>query len=183
MTFLFDKETHIGTLDGCVIPSVTQVLKSHGLIGNWGTPEALARGNRIDVGCQYLAEGDLDWGSVSAEDLPYLQAFEKFLKDLKPKKIIGHTQIYDPDFRFFGEFDFAIDGLLPDVKTGGPAKWHVLQGAGYWRLAGMNGLKPACLYLHPDGAYSLMPHGNAFQDWRKFQTLLSAYWIKEEYGN
>jgi len=55
-TIHFDSDTHQYTLDGRVVPSVTQRIARAGLLGSaptWHTPEAAERGTAVHLACAH----------------------------------------------------------------------------------------------------------------------------------
>jgi hypothetical protein len=90
--FEFDSKTHQYIVDGCPVPSVTQVLKAAGLIDYAGIPQAVLdyaaeRGTAVHLATQLYDENDLDRDSLDPLIAPYLSAWINFTVD-HPIKIL-----------------------------------------------------------------------------------------------
>lgn len=161
----FDEVTHRYTKNGIVIPSVTQILSSAGLIDDdWYTEESRQRGKAVHIACHYFDENDLDWNSVSPQYLPYVQAHQKFCKDTSIQWTLIEHRIYNPVYNYCGILDreAILNGepAIIDLKTGLVNKWVALQTAAY--EAGLPPLvnksrKRFALQLKSDGTYKLHP--------------------------
>lgn len=159
----FDSETHTYTLDGRVIPSVTQILSAEGLINSHtSNPYYMTRGRHAHDTVRLYLEGNLDEESLDPQLNSYLQGAKDFLADTGFKVQGFETPMYHPYYLYAGTPDLW--GLLEnrttliDVKTGSPDKWHVLQLSAYYRLlkdTGQEIKEGANLYLNKDGKYSL----------------------------
>jgi hypothetical protein len=82
----FDAERHAYTLAGRPVPSVTQVLGDVGLEDFSGVPaEALefarVRGQHCHEAMALIARDLLDWSSLDAELLPYVESGARFLRE------------------------------------------------------------------------------------------------------
>jgi hypothetical protein len=138
---------------GTVIPSVTQVLKTAGIIDDrFYTVTARDRGTAAHALCEQYARGkNTDTTS------PYLNSFALW-KERSGADILSAEAVIDhriDGFRYCGRYDLLalINGrrVLVDIKTGYPASWHRIQMAAY-ALA----VKPALcmvLYIKPEGVY------------------------------
>ncbi len=161
MSLEFDEATHTYSIDGIVVPSVTQVLTVAGLLDpRWYTEESKARGKAVHAACHYIDEGDLDWSTVHPLVVPYVRAYEKFVKDtgFKPKLI--EKAVCNETYFFAGTLDrfgFLQDddcGDLIDIKSGASEPWHSIQMAGYG-LCLPHMPRRRALYLKKDGSYKL----------------------------
>lgn len=139
MTFEFDEDTHIGKLDGVIIPSVTQVVAGLGenIQGDFN------RGRAVHKACELLDKGMLAWKSVSDEILPYVCAWEKFVNDTGFKCDFIENRIVDKSLRFHGQPDryggtWAINPteLLVEIKSYAPTESTGVQLAGQEILVG-----------------------------------------------
>lgn len=155
----YDPKTHTYKIDGRIVPSVTQALKESGIIDT--TPysmEAAIRGTTIHEACQFLDENDLDEKSVDPSIVPYVSAYQKFLKDKKPRIISIEQAVYNKSYFYAGTLDRIVsmndDLFVIDIKTGQPANWWPLQLSGY-SLCLSEPHRRACLQLKNDGTYKM----------------------------
>ena len=139
MTVQFDPVTHRYTVEGRIIPSVTQRITDAGLLGSaaqFYSPESAARGTAIHQAC-----ADRDHGldvSVFAkgEHGGYLTSYIKWCDAIQPIWTSIETPRYSAKHGTAGTADrvgtFA-DGqpLVLDLKSGGRAGWHSVQLALY----------------------------------------------------
>jgi hypothetical protein len=189
----FDSETHIYTLGGAVIPSVTQILKAEGFIGSaWYSSGAAARGTAVHAAIHYLTEGDLDESSVPPAIAGYLEAWKAFTAAGVFKAIMAETPLASTGYRFAGTVDvigtgFGGDALI-DIKTGPWQSWHDLQLAAYATLAAEHGhcapgAETRILQLSADGKFKLhapkTPRRDAF---KVFVAARQTYQWKKENG-
>jgi hypothetical protein len=108
----FDADAHVYTLDGEVVPSVTQVLEAVRLIDLYHLPRetrerALERGRRVHAAIHYLIEGSLEIMSVDDEDRGYLDAAEAFLKDAALIPVLFEHRVCHPPLRYAGTTDLV----------------------------------------------------------------------------
>ena len=150
--FLFDEATHTYTLDGVVIPSVTEICApiTCGKYPPVGVvQQAAARGTRVHELCA-LYDMDALPDEIEAELVGYVKAWAAFCRDYKP--VWRHIELplygeIDPGQPFAGTLDRIgeIDGLIRvvDIKTAAsldrPAKVALCeQITGYEWLADLN---------------------------------------------
>lgn len=157
----FDEATHTYTKDGVVIPSVTQVMESVGIIDYsmipWETREvALKRGSDVHLLTQFEDEGDLLEASVEPHLRGYLAAWRRF----KVEHEIGRLPITLMEHRGCHDFGYAgtLDRLfgtrvLLDIKTGAAPWWVRIQLAAYREMLKRGPLIRIALELHKDGTY------------------------------
>jgi RecB family exonuclease len=150
---------------GEVIPSVTQILKAAGIIDDrFYTEEARDRGSAVHTLCERYAKGErTDAKGRPLASLEYVNAFVKWMDEadddgtelsyMKTEGIIEHELF---GIRYCGKYDIFCEqngtSLLVDIKTGAPAKWHLLQLAAY--ALAINPTYIMDLYLSADGTYS-----------------------------
>ena len=139
MTVQFDPVTHRYTVEGRIIPSVTQRITDAGLLGSaaqFYSPESAARGTAVHQAC-----ADRDHGlDVSAfakgEHGGYLTSYIKWCDAVQPIWTSIETPRYSAQYGTAGTADrvgtFA-DGkpLVLDIKSGGKANYHGVQVAFY----------------------------------------------------
>lgn len=124
--FLFDEATHTYTLDGVVIPSVTEICApiTYGKYPPVGVvQQAAARGTRVHELCA-LYDMDALPDEIEAECVGYVKAWAAFCRDYKPVWTHIELPLYgeiDPGQPFAGTLDRIgeIDGRtrIVDIKT------------------------------------------------------------------
>ena len=152
--FLFDEATHTYTLDGVVIPSVTEICApiTCGKYPPVGVvQQAAARGTRVHELCA-LYDMDALPDEIEAELVGYVKAWAAFCRDYKPVWRHIELPLYgspDAGMPFAGTIDRIgdIDGRtrVVDIKTAAsldrPAKVALCeQITGYEWLADLNGI-------------------------------------------
>ena len=160
----FDPEGHVYRIDGDVVPSVTQILKAGGLIGDWGGryPEAAARGTLVHRLCEELdTYGDTLADTEGVEG--YLAAYRDFIKAQGVVSWEAVEAVVAGD-GWAGQVDRVgeVGGrvMVIDIKTGSAASWHKAQLWAYREAFELRPFTPgrmplAALYLKADGRYSL----------------------------
>lgn len=156
----FDPETHTYHLGGQRLPSVTQILRSIGIIDmRWATEHALERGTAVHQAIQFLLEDDLDESSVSTEIAPYVAAFKQFMHEMNFEYEAAEIQVYSSSYRYAGRIDIAgkagKDFAIVEMKSGKAPAWARLQLAAYAMC--FDGVLPKrlLLELRKDGQYRL----------------------------
>lgn len=141
----FNPENHEYRLDGVVIPSVTQILKSAGLSSFDGVPQELLErnarfGTAVHKAVELTCQGNLDNSTVDPVLVPYLEAWELFAECYGFKSEKQEVVGYHPTYRY----GYTIDaiGTLPDgkkalvdIKTGTPKPSDEIQVFGGYALA------------------------------------------------
>lgn len=143
----FDAATHTYTLDGQVVPSVTQILNASGLIDFSGIPEpileaARVRGTTVHQAIAYFNDGDLDVEQFAVDFpdyLPYLAAWQDFCRQRRFVSCVNECRVASRRYQVAGTLDTLgeLDGepVLLDYATGHPldvskdyqlAAYHVL---------------------------------------------------------
>ena len=150
--FLFDEDTHTYTLDGVIIPSVTEICApiTCGKYPPVGVvQQAAARGTRVHELCA-LYDMDALPDEIEAGLVGYVKAWAAFCRDYKPVWTHIEFPLYgeiDPGQPFAGTIDRIgeIDGRtrVVDIKTTAsldrPAKVSLCeQVTGYEWLADLN---------------------------------------------
>lgn len=162
----FDPETHTIRCNGSRIWTVTQILKSAGLIN----PEKYGQGGKErgtagHMGCQFLDEGDLDWDSLDPVVRPYVESYRLWREATDYEWVAIEKPMVDDELQYAGIPDRVNPAFVMDLKTGGVEPWHSIQISAYVALAEkppftapgyqMEGL---LLYLDRDG-------GTAIERW------------------
>lgn len=137
----FKEETHQYFDADIEIPSVTNILKSAGLI-NYGaagselqSEEYMMRGKAAHKCCELYEKGILDPTTVDEAVEPYLDGYKKFKKDTGYKSKATELILFHDKRRFAGTLDgigtIGPDQVLIEIKTGSYQPWHRLQVAAY----------------------------------------------------
>lgn len=170
----FDAEAHRYSLDGRILPSVTQVLDVLGAYD--GVPESMLKrarriGQDVHTAIELIEEGTLDDASVEADTWEFVTQYSMWRARTRPVVLACEGMVFDDVFGFAGTIDLyaMIDGApwLLDIKTPAQAQrtWP-LQLWAYLEAARRNGIRardgqittidPATrlgvLRLRPDGA-------------------------------
>jgi hypothetical protein len=163
-----------------LIPSVTQILKSAGVInGFFYSEEARERGSAVHELCErYTSGGRLDDKGRRLETLAYINAFAAWVRENGVYAVSTETTIDRKidGFRYCGRYDLLAEigreRVLADIKSGAPAKWHITQMAAYALAA--NPAKTLLLYLKADGSYKerYIPGGEMLEGVRAFRRAL-----------
>lgn len=165
--FSFDPETRIYHLDNGTIPSVTEVMKSVGIIDTaWFTEDAAWRGNCIHFACQLDDEGDLDESSLSPEIGGYLGAKRRLYREIGgfTPTHIEVPMFYEDDSGLvfggradrFGYIDGSLEKpfIVLDFKSGSIARWVCIQLAAY-SMFFPDCFRRIAAELRSDGTYNL----------------------------
>lgn len=186
MPLEFDAATHTYTLDGRVLPSVTQVLKEARICDYSMIPQAVLqfaaeRGTAVHLATQLLDEGDLDVESLDPVLAPYVQAWEKFkaetgfVSERIEKRIVNETYFYAGTYDRvgIGIFQGGRRGIV-DIKSGILLPGHHVQLAAYAEAMGEPATTRRMLVqLRPDGQYRIEETPRSeFQ--RNFKVFLAA---------
>lgn len=183
--FEFDPIAHRYTLDGRVLPSVTQILR--GLDDFSNVParvleKARDRGQRVHAACNLDVLGTLDENTVDDEVAPYLAQFRRFLRESGFVPTLSECRVYDETLWYAGTLDLFGDlpGCLDvqiDIKSGLIPRSVGPQTAAYsnglYKRAGIMTRKRFALKLEA-GKYSLIQldstddFGTFWQELRKF---------------
>lgn len=182
----FDAETHTYTVDGRVYPSVTQIIKAAGIIDDTRfNEEATNRGTLIHYATAMYDLGKLDEAGVPDDVRPYLEGWERFLRETKCEIVSVEKRVYHPTWEYAGTLDREVrlhhrDGLL-DIKSGTPQAWHTVQSAGY-AIASGRYCKRYGVYLDANGGYKLESHDDDPGDQRLFMSALAIFQFKQSKG-
>ena len=199
--FLFEEATHTYTLEGVVIPSVTEICApiTCGKYPPVGVvQQAAARGTRVHELCA-LYDMDALPDEIEAELVGYVKAWAAFCRDYKP--VWRHIELplygeIDPGQPFAGTLDRigVIDGRtrVVDIKTTAsldrPAKVALCeQIGGYECLADLNGIDVSFgagmgVQLFANGNYRVhlteaIAHKYNFRRFTMFRALRKLYKI------
>ena len=153
-TFLTLDENHVYRLDGVAIPSVTQIIKSAGMMGWMPEDEYYRqRGQYVHDAIKMYFKGTLDIDALSEGVRPYVDSAIEYILVTGYRPALVECLMYSPIYRYAGTPDAW---PLLDWKTGGKQSWHAPQMAAYYNLALENGIEttgiyPINVHLRPDG--------------------------------
>lgn len=139
----FDEKSHTYRKDGIIRPSVTQILQELGLSDYSAVPkEILDRsanfGTAVHKTTELFDNKNLDFKSVDAPIVPYLDGWTKFCDDYKIDFIAVEKRFYCEKYGYCGTIDRIVyskktgQKILIDIKTTTSISPVVnLQTAGY----------------------------------------------------
>ena len=207
MRLTFAPDTHTYTLDGAIVPSVTQVLRASGLIDYSQVPAATLaaardRGTAVHAALHYAAEGDFDVEGFYRDFhdyAGYLRSGVSLLESPRVRTVLCERRVASRKHRFAGTIDWLgyIDGqaAIIDWATGDPRDASKdLQTAGYLTAAlefassdpqlgafikANKAIARFSVQLKPDGSLPKLTPYRDPRDVSAFLTLLSARRIVE----
>ena len=184
----FDEPSHTYTIDGKVIPSVTQILAPLTDLSKipWAVLEAKRRlGTDVHKAAELYDNGRLDESSVSDRARPYLEAYKSFLSATGAVVLLNEHRVYHPIRHYAGTLDrlYDIDGVewLVDIKTSSQIYRATGPQLFAYMMAGelKSGTRRAALQLKPDGSYRLHEFSN-HEDWDIFIACQRIHKYKEQ---
>lgn len=137
---IFDPEKHAYTRNGQVVPSVTGILKSAGLIEFPGVSRrdldiACDFGKKVHMACELHDNNTLDPESIDPQIMPFLEAWKSFVRGLDVKFTGIEQRVYSAKYSYAGTVDrIGYDSknmLLLDIKTCPVHLSHAPQTAAY----------------------------------------------------
>lgn len=163
----FNPDTHVYSLRGQRLESVTQVLEDVGISNYLSLPpdvreEALHRGRVVHEAICLDIEGDLDDGSVPVPYIGYVLAARQFRQDSKLQVEKCEHRAYHAVHKYAGTLDFkgladlgsGVRRYLGDWKTGQMPYWVRYQLAAYASFFPAPGAElRICVELHADATY------------------------------
>jgi CRISPR/Cas system-associated exonuclease Cas4 (RecB family) len=187
----FDAATHTYTVNGCRVPSVTQILKAFDRGLDAIEPDVLERksrlGSAVHRACELDDDGLLDEASVHPLVRPYLAQWRAFRCDMAVEVIDNEHIVYNKLHNYIGTNDRLLrfskyKRAVGEVKSGAKRAWHPLQTGGYAAAAETYD-QPVdgrfCLYLTPNN-YRLVPHEDP-RDKAVFLNAVALYhWMKRQ---
>jgi len=192
-TPILEEETHTYTLGGHVLPSVSEIMRP--IVSFDGIPEdvltkARIRGKAIHKALEYYDQGDLDHAQLSPVIVPYVEAYEKFIRDTGFKPHYIEKIVWSSIYRYAGTLDRS--GTLFDnhavidlkaVHELNPAT--AIQTAAYDKglceSEGEEKHKRYGLQLKKDGTYRLQEYTDP-HDFQVFLSLLNIYYWRKRNG-
>jgi hypothetical protein len=140
MSLTFESATHTYRWNGVIVPSVTQCLKTAGVIDYSMIPQdilqrAAIRGTAVHRACELFDLDTLDESTLDAEIGAYLEGYKAFLRDTGFQPARVERRIYHPEHQYAGTLDRtgSINGqfAVVDIKTGIMLDGHRAQLAAY----------------------------------------------------
>jgi hypothetical protein len=186
----FDAATHTYRLDGELVPSVTTVLKSVGLVEYSHIPQdvlqaAAHRGTAVHYALELFDRGELEYESLDPSIEFYVKAYGRFCAE--SGFVPGHIEhrVFHPLHRYAGMLDRTgvLDGALTvlDFKTGLVLPGHAVQLAAYANCLVMpRRFRRIALQLCGDGTYRVheYPLGTMSRDIDLFLAALACHNFK-----
>ena len=204
----FDEREHRYTLApaGVELPSVTTILKDVGIIDYSHIPQevllkASRRGTAVHAALHYLDDGDLDESTVSEEIAPYIEAYQRFCRDIGFVPAFVEYRDWHRSLMYAGTLDRiggikrkdgGRDRMVLDFKSGltGPRMpGHALQVTAYAAfMESPRKYRRGSLGLTKEARYELWecgvtPHfGDTFdKDFNAFRCALGcAHWKRQK---
>ena len=193
----FDEAAHRYTVNGKIIPSVTQIISAVGLyefdfVSKQTLAIAAERGRIVHTYIEWYEKGVLDWTSIDPDLAGYFDAYiaAKAAGVLPGTPTAIEERVYSEKYQYAGTLDQMFgERWINDLKTGAESPVHGLQLSGYW-LAKHPDLrdKPDLLtglYLRNTGEYQLVEYPYeplvwmsvcADYYWRKKNDLIKPIW-------
>lgn len=155
----FDPVTHTYTVDGAVLPSVTQIVSRVIPRQHYADDWYLRRGSIVHKAVAMLLTGNLDMASLDPRIVGYVEAAARcvvenagdFAKNAEVEMAVHH-----PVLRYAGTYDFFFNGNLWDWKCSADPV-DCVQLGGYVAMIEQRTTVKTCasIELHGDGTYSM----------------------------
>ena len=158
----FTHEGHKYTVDGRVIPSVSQILEDVGLVDTrWFKPEHATRGIIVHELLELIDKGLMDPRDVEEDFKGYVGAYLLFKEECNVKINEIEKIVVNKDFQYAGRIDRLcqinhVSSIL-DIKTGVKCRWHPVQLFAYHYALPLNSIGSATFAVHlkDNGKYKL----------------------------
>lgn len=194
---VFNPQIHRYTLNGLVIPSVTQILELAGIGPDLNSIPAVILENKRQIGefvheaCEYVDMGSdeqLGWNLADG----YVSAYRLFKAEIGFDVTEAELQVYSKRLRYAGTIDrigtMKDKEILLDIKTTAILDMGYIgpQTAAYEEAyREMTGKKKSLprygLQLKPDGTYKLVQCKDK-EDFQAFLAALNIYRWRERHG-
>lgn len=184
-----DEATHTYTIGRRVIPGVTRVidamLRKRYPVSPQVWEKAQELGTLVHDATELFDKDDLDEDSIDKDVEPYLEAWKKFRREMRPTIRSIERIVYHPMYGFAGKEDREVqmEGVIGtlDIKSGVLDPTHDIQLAAY--MAAKNYNKPYidqsqrgwCVYLRDDGDFKLARQNNERDNFNIFLAALQCY--------
>jgi len=193
-TIEFNEERHEYTVDGAIIPSVTQILQPLHDFSDVPADvlqHAARRGKAAHKAAEDYDKGTLDVDALPAEIVPYAAAWVRFIEE-SGAKVEGIEQLgYHKKYRYAGTYDRTLqlnkELWLVDIKTTAIASpVAALQTAAYAALhdqgRGKKIKRRGTVLLKNTGAYELVAWDDP-NDINVFLSLVNIHNWRSQHGN
>lgn len=132
----FNEADHVYKKDGKIIPSVTTILQSAGIIDTtWYEEFHRVRGQYVHQACDLLDKGELLFDALDDHVKPFVESYIKFKEQTGFKPLLCEQIVYNKHYGYAGTLDRTgiLNGehVLIDIKTNNAMKWTALQTAAY----------------------------------------------------
>ena len=177
-TLQFDEAKHLYTINGKIIPSVTQIISAVGLyefdfVSKRTLAIAAERGRIVHTYIEWFEQGILDDNSIDPELAGYFRAYlsAKASGELPEQPDLIEYRSYSEKYQYAGTIDqvFTAENWIHDHKTGLPSPSHGLQLSAYWLMLHPDFReKPehlTCGYYRPDGSYKIVDYPYEPMEW------------------
>jgi len=184
---VFNSERHEYMVDGILRPSVTEIIRAAGLMGDteWFTEASRLRGQAVHMACEFLDVDDLDWDTVAPQHVGYVQAWERFKEETMFQPELIEHRVFNEALGYCGTLDrtgkIGQAKILLDIKTGAPERWHGVQLAAYVAcLEKPLSFRRMTVHLRADGTYSITEYSpaQALELWNVFQSAVNIFNFK-----
>jgi hypothetical protein len=186
MTIEINKEKHIYTVDGVVVPSVSDILDVYFPASNFYTEEGREDGHYRHEWYSELSQGFETVNQPYVKIEPAINGFKKFMAEVKPEYVFGEKPFFHPTLKYCGTPDvvFKINTRLAvvDYKPKAKNKRTRLQTALYYPMLRANGVMVQDRYELRcyDGIYRLDKHDD-LQDMRRAEIMVAAFHASQFY--
>lgn len=130
-----DPATHIYTLNGKVVPGVSEIMKAVGLTKDWSGVDTFYRdrGTVVHACISMFLKGTLDESTIDPSAVPYFEEFKAWWSQNKQPWIASEISLYSEKYGFAGTIDFVTEKVIYDFKcTKSPEHFtNEIQGAFY----------------------------------------------------
>ena len=152
----FDRDEHIYTRRGVILPSITQILTAEGIIDtSFYTEDGRDRGKNVHLACHLFDTGQIGEDEMDAETEPYLRAWISFKRDTGFIVVDSEKPLASKLYGFAG---------TPDRVGSFSSGNH----------PGRMGVE-----LHDDGTFKLFPFSDP-QDFNLFLSILAVHNYKRK---
>lgn len=181
----FNPEGHIYTLDGVVIPSVSEIisiLNDFSQIDKNILEAKAILGTNVHLTLEYFDKGILDEESLHPILNGYLNVWRKFIKEYSPEWLEIEYMTYDEKLKYAGTIDRVCmikkHKYILDIKTGIKNKSHRIQTMAYKLLLNDDKTKRMVVYISEED-YKIEEHKNDREDTNVFYSCLTIYNYKK----
>jgi hypothetical protein len=185
--FNFDESSHIYTLDGSRLDSVTGILRDMGFVdAAWFTEESRIRGKYVHKAIHYYTLGELDEEELDPRLVPYLEGWKRFVEHTRFLPGPTEQALFHPQKKYAGTPDIIgqVNGYatIIDVKSGAINPVTAIQLAAYEDLVianySYNFLNRIGLQVTSDGKYKVHSYKDR-RDSGYWQAILSVHNLKK----